>query len=108
MVIKYDIDIDPKSIERNLSRILNQTYKLLPNREENIDWEKPLSTILEELGGMDRLLENQSDIFFSLVSKLEGLFLLTKEEDFLLFRRTIFDCLNLINIIKNNIIDKEI
>lgn len=107
MIIKYNIDIDPKSVERNLSRILNQTYKLLPNREENIDWEKPLSTILEELGGMDRLLENQSDIFFSLVSKLEGLFLLTKEEDFLLFRRTIFDCLNLINIIKNNI-DKEI
>lgn len=107
MVLKYNIDIENSDINNNLKRIINQIYKLLPNREENIDWEKPLSTIIEELSGMDRLFINYNNIFFSLLCKLEGLYTLKEEKDFFLFRRTIFDCLGLINILKNSI-DKEI
>lgn len=97
MILKYDAYIADESIAINLKRITNQVYKLLPSREEGTDWEKPLSTLLEEIAGMDRLLIGQHDILFPLLCKLEGLFTLSQDEDFPLFRRTIFECLSLIN-----------
>lgn len=93
----YNVYIENKAIEVNLKRITNQVYKLLPSREEGSDWEKPLSTIIEELAGMNRVLIGQHEILFPLLCKLEGLFILTQEDDFFLFRRTIFECLSLIN-----------
>lgn len=95
MIVKYYAEIENDAIVNSLKRLTNQIYKLLPTREENIDWRKPLSTILEELSGMDRLLIGQHDILFPLLCKLEGLFSLDKEDDFQDFRRTIFECLGL-------------
>ncbi|MGN0992906.1 MAG: hypothetical protein ACI4PE_03205 [Bacilli bacterium] len=46
---------------------------------------------------MDRMLIDQQEIFFPLLNKLEGLFTLTEQEDFFLYRRTIFECLSLMN-----------
>lgn len=103
MIIKYNISIKDEAVQNNLKRLTNQIYKLLPNREENIDWEKPLETIVVELAGMNLLLIDQHDILFPLLCKLEGLFTLTKEEDFFLFRRTIFECLSLINNLKESL-----
>lgn len=97
MVIKYYVDIEDNAVKNNLKRITNQIYKLLPNREEGSDWEKPLSTLIEELAGMNRLLLDQHEDLFSLLCKLEGLFTLTEEDDFFLYRRTIFECLGLMN-----------
>lgn len=97
MMIKYNIEISNEALASNLKRITNQIYKLLPNREEGIDWETPLSTIMEELAGMGRLLFDQQDTFIPLLSKLEGLFTLQNEDDFFLYRRTIFECLSLVN-----------
>jgi len=100
MIIAYYADIDSKAIDYNLKRLTNQIYKLLPNREENIDWQKPLDTIIEELAGMDKMLIDQHEILFSLLCKLKGLSILTQEEDFSLFRRTIFECLSLMNTLR--------
>lgn len=105
MVLKYDIDIDKNIIHDELKKITNQVYKLLPNREEYVDWETPLSTIMEELAGMDRVLIDQHNILFPLLCKLEGLFTLTKEEDFFAYRRTIFECLSLLNSIMEKCLD---
>ena len=102
MILKYNAEIDNHAIENSIKRITNQIYKLLPNREENVDWEQPLETIIEELAGMDRLLIGQHNILFPLICKLEGLFTLTEEDDFLLFRRTIFECLSLISSLKKS------
>lgn len=93
--MKYDIEIEKEVINGNLKRITNQIYKLLPTREEGINWELPLETIMEELSGMQRLLE-QSE-YLTLLSKLEGLFTLKEQEDFFLYRRTIFECLGIVN-----------
>lgn len=101
--LKYDIQILPEAIKENLKRIINQVYKLLPMREEGSNWEKPLETLLEELKGMDRLLLDQHKVFFSLLCKLEGLFELTEKEDFDRYRGTIFECLSLLNTIKENV-----
>lgn len=97
MITKYDAYIDNDAIVANLKRITNQVYKLLPSREEGADWEKPLFTLIEEISGMDRLLVGKHEILFPLLCKLEGLFILTGQDDFFLFRRTIFECLSLIN-----------
>ena len=98
MVLKYEIDIDDLTIHNRLQNLINQTYKLLPSREEGADWEKPLQTVLEELAGMQRLMNcGYSEIFFPLLNKLEGLYSLVQDEDFLCYRRTIFDCLGLMN-----------
>lgn len=99
---KYNCEIDTDAVINNLRRIINQIYKLLPNREEQLDWQTPLTTIIEEMAGMSRLLIDQQDILFSVLCKLEGLFTLTTTEDFFLYRRTIFECLSLVN----SLIDK--
>ena len=98
MVLKYEIDMDDLTIHNRLQNLINQTYKLLPSREEGADWEKPLQTVLEELAGMQRLMNcGYSEIFFPLLNKLEGLYSLVQDEDFLCYRRTIFECLGLMN-----------
>lgn len=102
MQIKYDANIKEDAIIQNLKRLTNQIYKLLPNWEESIDWRKPLTTILEELAGMDGLLIDHHTILFTLLCKLEGLFTLDdfgdkEKENFFIFRKTIFECLGLVN-----------
>ena len=93
--------------EYNLKRNINLIYKLLPMREEGSDWTKPLETIIEELCGMEKLLNDHTVIFFTLLCKLEGLFSLIDAEDFSLYRRTIFECLGLLNNIKENVAEFE-
>ena len=97
-------EIDNTAIVANFKKLTNQVYKLLPNREENIDWETPLSTIIEELSGMDKLLSNYHETLFPLLCKLEGLYSLTKEEDFFFYRRTIFECLNLLSSLREEVL----
>ena len=98
MLLKYDMNIANDAVVNSLKRLVNQTYKLLPSREEGADWAAPLDTIIEELAGMAQLFLNQHHkIFFPLICKLEGLYDLTEEADFLLFRRIIFECLSLLS-----------
>ena len=97
MKINYGADINDEAIKNNLTRLTNQIYKLLPNREEGIEWETPLRTIIEEFAGMDELLIGQHDILFPFLCKLAGLLSLNKEEDFFDYRRTIFECLSLVS-----------
>ena len=59
MILKYGFQIDNTAIITELKRLTNQIYKLLPSREERLDWERPLTTILEELVGIDRLFEEK-------------------------------------------------
>ncbi len=56
---------------------------------------------------MQRLMNNNySEIFFPLLSKLEGLYSLIDDEDFSCYRRTIFECLGLMNELQKVIICK--
>ena len=60
-MIINNIEIDNKAICSNLKRLTNQIYKLLPNREENVDWQSPLKTIIEEFCGMSHLMVTKQD-----------------------------------------------
>lgn len=103
MILDNGANIENKAILANFKKLTNQIYKLLPNREENIDWQTPLATIIEELSGMDKLLNSFHEILFPLLCKLEGLYNLDKENDFFEYRRTIFECLNLLNTLKEGV-----
>ncbi len=100
---KYNIPIEKQSINYNLKRLINQVYKLLPMREQGRDWQKPLETLIEQLAGMKRLIIEQDDLFFLILCKMEGLFSLNRKEDMSIYRRTIFECLSLLNSLKKNV-----
>ncbi len=89
----------------NLSRLTNQVYKLLPLREENKEWKKPLNTIIIELKGLNVIFPDFN--MLTLLSKLEGLHTLTQDNDFLLFRGTVFECLGLIEEVKTYVNERN-
>ena len=99
MILKYDIEFDNSVIIKNIDRITNQIFKLLPSREEGGDWETPLQNLILEIVGMKALGVDQVRLF-SLLCKLEALLTLTDQEDFFTFRKMIFECLRLLNDIK--------
>lgn len=99
MISVYNIDIDDKAIDKNLIRLQSQIFKLLPMREENQEWNKPLETIILELLGMQGLFSNL-EYLIALVCKLQGLIEMNDEADFMLYRRTIFECCGLIDKIR--------
>lgn len=99
MLLKDNLEVNKTDIIENFNRITNQIFKLLPLREEHGDWIAPLESLTTEIKGILILFEDQKDLF-SLVCKMEGLKTLDKEEDFLIFRKTIFECLGLIAKVK--------
>jgi hypothetical protein len=94
---KYNLEVSNETLNKSLKRIINLIYKLLPMREEGNDWEKPLETIIEELVGMNRLVIDLQPDLFPIICKLEGLFSLQDKQEMALYRRTIFECLSLLN-----------
>lgn len=93
MITKYGMNIKDGDLKSYLSILKNKVYKLLPLREEGLEWEKHLTTILIEISGLDELLQSQVELI-ELSAKLEGLY---KLEEFMLYRKTIFECLNIID-----------
>ena len=98
MVTRYGANIDAQVVKSNLYRIRNQIFKLLPMREEEQNWLKPLETLSIELAGMSGLFPDQKDLF-TLSCKLEGL--RNTHTEFELYRRTIFECCSLVNKLEN-------
>jgi len=99
MLFKYNIRFDNKAIEKNIDRITNQIFKLLPSREEGGDWETPLNNLILEITGMKILWIDQPELF-SLLCRMEALTTLTETEDFFAFRKLIFECLGILSNIK--------
>lgn len=104
MHLKYDMQINNGAINFNFSRLINQIYKLLPMREEGLDWTKPLENIMEEMAGMSRMLFDQHPALLKIACKLEGLFTLCEDDDFMTYRSVIFECLGLLEEIRKNVL----
>lgn len=94
MDCKYNLMFSQETVITRIRKLSNLTYKLLPIREENKDWRSLLGNILEEFSGMARILQSES-LFFPLICKLEGLYGLDTNIDFLQYRSVIFECINL-------------
>lgn len=98
---KYEINFQPSVKEKDLQRLINQLWKLIPMRENKEDWRNHLNIIIEEIAGLVKLYNNQIEGLI-LMSKLEGL---TSSvcDDFMIYRKTVFRCIDLLaQMIKND------
>lgn len=68
-------------------------------RENNEDWQKQLNTVIIEIAGLNEIFIFNPQ-FLQLLSKLEGLKII--EIDFNLYRKTVFECINLLQGCKYN------
>ena len=94
MITKYGFEFSQEEIQKEVVRLTNQLWKLIPMRENNEDWDKQLDTVIIDIAGKDEIFLHNSQ-FLQLLSKLEGL-KATKVE-FALYRKTVFECINLLN-----------
>ena len=89
---KYNIKFKELDIKKNVQRLTNQMWKLIPMREHEEDWEKQLDTVILEIAGLNEIFAGSA--FLQLLSKLEGL--RVEETNFELYRKTIFECISLL------------
>ena len=68
-------------------------WKLIPMRENEENWEKQLETVIVEVVGLNEIFV-MCPTFLQLLSKLEGL--RVKETNFELYRKTVFECISLL------------
>lgn len=94
MITKYGFEFDQQSINKELIRLTNQLWKLIPMRENNESWDRQLETVIIDIAGKDEIFLHNSQ-FLQLLSKLEGLRVV--DVDFSIYRKTVFECINLIN-----------
>ena len=55
---KYGFDFDKEVIEKDIGRLTNQLWKLIPMRENNENWEKQLKTVIIEIAGLNEIFSS--------------------------------------------------
>lgn len=89
---KYGFEISTEVIEKNVTRLTNQLWKLIPMRENEENWEKQLNTVIIEIAGLNEIFI-EAPQFLQILAKLEGLKVI---EEFPLYRKTVFEVINLL------------
>lgn len=100
MINKYKNNIPNNILHSDFLRLMNQLWKLIPMRENGENWERQLSMVTIEIAGLGELFGNYLD-FTILLSKLEGLLIEKNNVDFLDYRKTVFDSINLLKRLEN-------
>lgn len=99
MITTYGGNFQEELIRVDLRRLINQTWKLLPMRENNEDWQKQLDTVLNELYGLHEIFGGQLN-FLVLLSKLEGL---PQIDNFMSYRVIVFGAISLLTELMNGL-----
>lgn len=89
---KYSSDFSVESVNKNISRLINQCWKLIPMKENNENWQKQIETLTIEFAGLNEIFYTQPQIL-QVLSKLEGLSVIDPE--FPLYRKTVFEVISL-------------
>ena len=92
MITKYHSDVPNEVIEKNIVRLTNQLWKLIPMRENEEDWLSQLNTVIIELTGLGEIFNDSQ--YLILLSKLEGL--KNIEIEFPIYRKTVFEAITLL------------
>jgi len=105
IISKYN-DFEEEVFIRYITYVKNQIFKILPLVEEKGEWRKHLDTLINELTGSDQVFLKSIN-FISLINKLETLKScpefpasyslddMKKTEEFKVFRKTVFECMNI-------------
>ena len=94
---KYNLVFSNEEMKQEILRLTNQLWKMIPMWENGEDWNKQLNTVIIDIAGKDEIFLHDSH-FLQLLSKLEGLRVI-EDIEFSIYRKTIFECINLINAI---------
>lgn len=95
---KYNFDFSQEVIQKDVMRLTNQIWKLIPMREHEEDWQKQLDTVIIEVAGLNEIFIERPQ-FLQALSKLEGLKVKTDIE-FQSYRKTVFESINLLQELK--------
>ena len=90
---KFGIGFPKEVLAKNVTRLTNQMWKLIPMRENEENWQKQLDTVTIEIAGLKELFL-QDPQFLQLLAKLEGLRVVDLE--FTAYRKTVFETINLL------------
>jgi hypothetical protein len=96
---KYNFNFEIEDIEVNVRRLTNQLWKLIPMREHEENWLKQLDTVTIEIAGLNEIFEGPQ--FLQILCKLEGLKIV--ETEFELYRKTVFECISLLQELNRDI-----
>ena len=92
--------ISNEDFNKNIIRLTNQLWKLMPMKENNEDWLKQLDTVSIEIAGMNALVKSeQTSQFLQLLFKLEGL-KIKQDINFEMYRKTVFETINILQGLK--------
>lgn len=97
MMTKYNFEVSNEVINKCVLRLTNQLWKLIPMRENAEDWEKQLNTVIIEIAGLNEIFV-ECPQFLQILIKLEGL--LKSDIEFNLYRKTVFEAINLLQELK--------
>ena len=95
----FNNDFPNENIHKDISRLINQIWKLLPMRENSEDWQRQLSSVILELRGLHELFGGKLN-FLILITKLMGL---REEEDFMTYRISVFSAISLLTELSHTI-----
>lgn len=97
---KYNFSIPIEIIIKEITRLTNQLWKLIPMRENNEDWKKQLKTVIIDIAGLNEIFFS-NPLYLQLLTKLEGILIILP--DFDIYRKTVFECISLIQEAKNGL-----
>ena len=86
-------------MQKNVKRLINQLWKLIPMREHEEDWNKQLDTVILEIAGMNEIFIDPQ--FLQLLAKLEGL--KAQDTNFEFYRKTVFESISLLQELNHNV-----
>ena len=92
LLTKYGFFVSIEEVNKEVKRLTNQLWKLIPMREHEEDWQKQLDTVILEIAGLNELFVTAP--YIQLLSKLEGMRVLNM--DFELYRKTVFESISLL------------
>lgn len=99
LLTKYDFDFSIEIIQKDVIRLTNQIWKLIPMREHEEDWKKQLDTVIIEIAGLNEIFICEPQ-FLQILSKLEGLKVVENIE-FQAYRKTVFEIITLLQELKH-------
>ncbi len=88
-----NLEIPNEVVKADITRLTNQLWKLIPMRENEENWQSQLETVLIEITGLCGLFDIKENHLI-LLSKLEGM--REVETDFMIYRKTVFECISLL------------
>lgn len=90
---KYGFCIPPESIKKYVSKLINQTWKLIPMREQDEDWQRQLDIVILDISGLSDIFIAEP-LFLQLLTKLETI--KYEELTFDIYRKRVFESIGLL------------